>query len=451
MNDVVERLERLSPAGTAGDWVDVLDRTARQRRVQRRRRGLIGLGAAILLAVPALALAYRFTDILVVASTDARPPVPWVAGDRVFNFGGSSERRLRAPLARSTDTSMYFFDFSPATPSADGRQLLYTAAEPGDSSRRSQLVLRVHDFSTGADRVLERGAGSAAWRADGALGYVAGIVGGPMEPSDPIGHVFVRRSLSDPAARWTTETARYTAIAWARDHLIVAALAAGEHVPATGEGVYALSGPGRARKLPLGGVVAVDPSGDFVVGPETIEPFLAGSLNFRVVRVRDGAILDQLDLPPIIDPKVPYAAGQFVTGGSWAGDYIVVAASGPPADALVLLRFANGQLSPAHVFRLEARSAARAGFAALPWSAFGNPRFVDDRGDEIVAWATTTTREGGTAAVSRVFLVCSRTKKECHRTDPLPGLGWSIRPSERGSPYLQHAFVENLSRPLPSP
>jgi hypothetical protein len=451
MTDVIERLQTVASNGAAGNWRDVLDRAAQQRRLELRRRALIGLAAALLLGVPALALAYRFTDVLPVSATDADPPVAWIAGDRVFNLDGE-ERRLAMPLARSTGSSLYYFDSSPAIPSPDGRSLVYTAVEPDRAYTSSATpILRFHDFVTGRDRVIERGADSAAWRGDGALAYfdrVGRPVGPPWSPL-PIGHLFVRRSLSETADRWSTRPAQYTALAWAGDHLLVAALAAGENVPAEGEGVYAFSGPGRARKLPLSGVVAVDPRGEFVVGPETLEPFLAGSLNFRIVRVSDGAILDELDLPPLIDPGMPYAAGQFVTGGSWAGDHIVVAAWGALADALVLLRFEDGELSPAHVFRLEPTSAARAGFHGEPEADFGNPRFVDENGDEIVAWATTTRKKGPATVRSSVFLVCIRTKKECRRTGPLPDLTLSDIPGVRGSPYRAHAFIENPSRPLP--
>jgi hypothetical protein len=453
-SDLLERrLEALAFEGAPGNWLDVVRRSERQRALTLRRRALIGLAAALLLAIPALALAYRFADVLVVSSTDAEPPVAWITGDRIFNLDGD-ERTLAAPLAQSIDTSMYLFDFSPATPSPDGRWLIYTAAEPRGSRPwppgPATPVLRLHDLSTGRDRVLVRGGGSPAWGGDGALAYVAGVIDRAESRLDPVGHVFVRRSLSEPAVRWSTRAARYTAIAWARDDLLVAAVAAGQRVPAQGEGVYAFSGPGRARKLPLGGVVAVDPQGELVIGPETLELFFAGSLKFRVVRVRDGAILDELDLPPLIDPSVPYAAGQYVTGGSWAGDYIVVAASAALADALVLLRFDDGQLSPGHVFRLEPSSATRAGFRGEPSSDFGNPRFVDDEGDEIVAWATTTRKDGRATVRSSVFLVCSRKEKECRRTDPLPDLTLSSDPvAARGQFPPAHAFVENLSRPLP--
>jgi hypothetical protein len=452
MTDVIQRLKTLASNGAVGDWRDVLNRAAQRRRLELRRRALISLAAALLLAVPALALAYRFTDVLPVSATDAEPPVAWVAGDRVFNLDGE-ERRLAMPLARSTGSSLYFFGSSPAILSPNGDSLAYTAVEPDSTHTQSPTpILRLHDFVTGRDRVIERGAGSAAWRGDGALAYVDSV-GRPVGPPwslMPIGHVFVRGSLSEAAVRWSTRPAQYTALAWAGDHLLVGALAAGKNVPAEGEGVYAFSGPGRARKLPISGVVAVDPLGQLAIGPETLEPFLAGSLNFRVVRVRDGAILDELDLPPLIDPGMPYAAGQFVTGGSWAGDHIVVAAWGALADALVLLRFEDGELSPAHVFRLEPTSAARAGFRGEPEADFGTPRFVDEDDDEIVAWATTTRKEGRATVRSSVFLVCSRTKKECRRTGPLPDLTLSDVPGVRGSPYRAHAFIENLSRPLPS-
>jgi hypothetical protein len=443
MNNVIDRLEALAVNGAGGDWRDVLGRAERQRSASRRRL-LIAVAAALVLAVPALALAYRLTERLVVSSTEAEPPVAWIGGNRFFD-PEKGERTLAEPLGRSTGYFSFYFDSSPAIPSPEGDALIYATTEGSPNYRLRRWVLRFHDLTSGLDRILEDGAPSAAWRGDGALGYVAGVPG-PWETIDAIvGHVYVRRSLSEPPVRWSTRPAEYVAIAWARDRLLVGALAAGERSPP--EGVYAFSGPGRARKLPIGQVLAVDPRGDLVVGPVSQEPLLAGSLTFRIVRVRDGAVLDEVDLAPIIDPTMPYDASNFVSGGSWAGDYIVLGASGSVENALVVLRFSDGRLSPAHVFRLEASSAARAGLATPPWLGFGEPRFIDEEGDEIVAWATTTRKDGRKTVISSVFLVCSRIDKECSRTDALPGTAYSLYSRTLDLPA--RAFVENPSRPLP--
>lgn len=453
MNDVIERLEALSENGAAGDWLDVVTRTERQRSVQLRRRILVGAAALVLLAAPALALAYRFTDVLVVSSERGEPPTAWIAGDRLHNLGELEDRRLAAPLA--WHGSIFIFNTSVAVPSPDQRLLIYRATDPpGDVfSLRATPVLRLHEVETGRDRILERGAASFAWSADGALAFAKAEPHQPTDSADPVGHVLVRRSIMGPAVRWTTRPGRYTVLAWADKALLVGAVAAGRAAPAEGEGVYAFTGPDRARKLPVGGVIAVDPSGELIVGPVTLEPLLPGSLTFRVVRIRDGAVLAELDVPPVVDPDFPYAAAHWMTGGSWAASYIVVAfaSSGlESTDALVLLRFDGDELEPAHVFRLEPNSAAEAGFGLEPRYVFHSPRFLDEEGTQIVAWAGLTMQEDRTRISSSVFLHCNRKEKRCERTDPLPGTRYSITGMERAltSP-APRAFVENPSRPLP--
>jgi hypothetical protein len=453
MNDVIERLERLSANAAAGNWMDVVTRAERQRSVQLRRRVLFGVAALVLLAAPALALAYRFTDVLVVSSKTAEPPAAWIAGDRLHNLGELEERRLAAPLNSYTSNNpLFLFNTSVAIASPDDRVLLYRATAPPRAypGRSAMPVLRLHELDTGRDRILEHGAASFAWRGDGVLAYAKATIFRPGDFGDPIGHVLVRRSVDEPAVPWTTEPARYTVLAWAGERLLVAAIAADAAAPA--EGVYAFTGPGQARKLPIGGVIAVDPSGEFAVGPVTMEPRLAGSLTFRVVRLGDGEVLAELDLPSVVDPAQPYAAAHIATGGSWASSYIAVALASDgleSSDALVVLRFDGDELEPAHVYRLEPSSAAEAGFGSQPQSVFHSPRFLDEAGSDIVAWAGLTTREGERVFVSSVFLRCDREERSCERTSPLPGTRYEIFGTTRATTFpAPRAFVENPSRPL---
>jgi hypothetical protein len=455
MNDVIERLEAVAENGYADDWLDVLCRAERQRSAGLRRRVLLAAVAACLLAVPALALAYRFTDVLVVANERAEPPTAWIADDRLHNLGGVAERRLGAPVW--ADDGLHFRNKPFAVPSPDERLLLYRATDPpGSFLRLATPVLRLHELETGRDRIFEYAAGTLAWRADGALAYAKGLRRRPRVFSgSPVGHVYVRASIDAAPVRWTTTPARYTVLRWARDSLLVGAIAAGQATPAKGEGVYALSAPGEARKLPIGDVIALDPSGELAFGPIALEPVFAGSLTFRVVRVDDGEVLDELDLPAVIAPDAPYAAAHSMTGGSWADEFVVVslASEGLEApDALVLLRFDGEELTPAHVFRLEPTSAAAAGFGREPRDFFHSPRFLDDEAKEIVVWAPVTEREGRRTTIASIFLHCHRVEKRCRRTDPLPGTRF-----DSGAPRLPttvppaRTFVENPSRPLPEP
>jgi hypothetical protein len=453
MNDVIERLEGLATNGHAGDWIDVVARARRRRAVDLRRRALIAVAAALLLAVPTLALADRLGDLLVVSDQRSEPPVPWIAGSRLHNLGDIDDRRLAVPLAWHP-FSPPLFNSPTAIASPDHRLLLYRATDPPGAlfGHRATDVLRLHDLESGRDRLLERRAASFAWRADGALAYAKAEAGNWIHPGGTLGHVVVRASIAEPAVRWTSERARYTVLAWARETLLVSAIAEGAATPPRGEGVYALAGPGRARKLPIGGVVAIDPAGELVVGPIALDPQLAGGLTFRVVRVRDATVVSQLDLAPIVAPEAPYAAAHAVTGGSWAGSYIVltlVSAGLELTDALAVLRFDN-RLEHAHVFRLEPYSAAEAGFGSEPY-AFHSPRFLDTEAKEIIAWAGITERDGRDVFLASVFLHCDRSEKRCRRTEPLPGTRHRITgpPSRSLRGPAARAFVQNPSRPSP--
>lgn len=453
MSDLVERLERLSSGGAYGDWLDVVGRAETQRSLALRRRALMAVAAVCLLAVPALALAYRFTDVLVVSSERTPARTPWIVGDRLHNLGGVAEQRLGAPVWASG--SLYFINKPVAVPSPDGRFLLYRSTDPEQWLGSSATpVLRLYELRTGRDEIFQYGAATLAWRADGALAYSKGLRTRPrVFDGDPVGHVYVRKSLDAPAVRWTTTPARYSVLRWAGDSLLVGAIAAGKATPIHGEGVYALTGPRAARKLPIGDVVAVDPVGELAIGPVTLEPLLAGSLTFRVVRIADGEVLDELDLPAVIAPDTPYAAAHSITGGSWADSYVVVsfASSGlDSTDALVILRFDGEALTPAHVFRLDPASAAAAGFGREPQYFFHGPRFLDEEAKEIVVWAPVTERDGRRTRVSSIFLHCHRVEKRCRRTEPLPGTGYQLHPPGRQLNLpLARTFVENPSRPMP--
>jgi hypothetical protein len=457
MTAIEDRVRKAASEQAAGDWLDVVRRSERLRRRMRRLRMVAAVAAALLLAVPAFAVADRLRELLVVSSTDQNIPMAWISGDRAYDVGGKEEVQLASPLP-GVVSDRYF---SPAAIlSPGGGRLLYHAIDPPATSMffsRGINTLRLYDFATGADHILEHGAQSIAWRADGALAYAKApetrtrrFAGGDGERGATlgreIGHVVVRSFLGASPERWTDEPSDYTAIAWAGKTLLIgASRAPAESVqrlygdPTQAQtGVYALTGPGQVRKLPLGGLLAVNPTGEMVLGTETsISPVdVPITAKVRVVRLEDGKVLSELDLPPVITPERPYSwAAELSGGGSWAGNYIVLGYQNIVERLVVVLRFEDGELNLAHVFKLEKESAERAGV-----SGFYGPRFVDKAGREIVAWAT--------SPKARFFLRCDRLERRCSRSVRLPrhSAGTS-RPG--GPPVDWPAFlIENPSRPL---
>jgi hypothetical protein len=462
MNDVVERLERLSVGGASGDWVDVVQRAGRQRAAATRRRLLIAVAAAAILAVPTLALAQRISDALVVAPDETEVDVPWVSGNDVHNLGGE-KRRLEEPVWLA---SSYGYDLARAIPSPDGRHLVYHALKtPEPRPTYATTVLRSVDLENGKERVIGKGITSAAWRADGVLGYSRGSDARRPDAiccgfdDVELGHVYVRETPESVPVRWTRRPSNYEVFAWARDELLIGARVANEGTvrerfgqPQEEPGVYAVNGAGRLRTLPLAAITAVDPTGRYAIGPTGIDLHLPVLATLRVVRINDGRILDEFALAPLATPDQPYAVPSAVSGGSWAAEYIAVGYSGgrPPEatatresdDVIVVLRF-DGKLEPVHVFRLEPESARRAGLAeprGYPATLY-SPRFADAEGRKIVALGTAAQRSQpalrGAPGESAVLLLCDRVEKTCRRSEELRADQFGI------------GFVENPSRPMP--
>jgi len=479
MSAIEERLRAAAADPARGDWQDVVTRAEPIRRRARMRRAALAIAAALILAVPALALADRLLDEpLVVSPTEDEIPMRWISADRAYNVDGK-EARLAAAV--NGDVSDRYF--SPAAVlSPDRASFVYHSFDPPPASpivSQGVGVLRLHDLVTGEERVFERGARSVAWRADGAIAYAKGRASvrrrfssneDGFDPSEGalIGHILVRESLDSPAKPWTRLPSEYTVLAWADTTLLAGASTVSEASverlfdsrEQAEQGVYAIDGPGRVRKLPIGGVIAVSPSGDLVVGPASSSSpaDVPTSGKLRIVRVEDGRVLSELDLPPIMTPERPYARGYELSGaGSWAGNYIVVAyrtdfdESFPPPlghelfySPLLVLRFDDGRLSVAHVFTLEPSSARDAGFTNS--SPFSGPRFIDDKGRAIVAWSATR-------KYSSVFLRCDRVERRCSRSGPLPRRtttipGGGVNPPGIPKPEWPAFLIENPSRPL---
>ncbi len=285
-------------------------------------------------------------------------------------------------------------------PSPDGRSIAYNAwadlvsldaekswsqqgIRPGDPIGAPSL--RLLDLVTGEDSLLEEGAFSLAWRADGAVAFFKGEERDDHADWRYVGHVMVQRTVDGLPAPWTSSAARYVVVAWARDRLLVYRQSEGEWLD-----LLVLDGPGEIRMLaPGANLVALSPDGGRVLVSQ-------GGLA-RVLEVATGRELAALDLERAsVGGGAP--VGQIAYGGSWVGDR-VVAEGGP---GIVVLQVGTTSI--------EVR-----GTLALPEQSFPmpphEPRFIDPGGTRIVAWAPVPLQAG--TGRGYVYLDCDLGPSTC--------------------------------------
>jgi hypothetical protein len=329
---------------------------------------------------------------------EASAPALYTVGNDLFGLAG----RGRIQLASAPVAPLAGWLTPAAVPSPDGRYVAYNAwrerrrddpqlswedqgIELGDPLATPSL--RLYDSATGADSLLEAGAFSFAWRADGAVAYFKGAERDYRAGVRYIGHIVVRSSLEAPAEVWTSEPGRYIVAAWAGSRLVAYREHEGEALD-----VVVLDGPGGLRVVaPDSGLVAVSPDGRrlFVEqGPAQGRPTVG------VLEVEDGREVAALDLTTV-DPAV----GAVSYAGDWAGDLVVA----PSEGGLAIFRVAAGQIALEQALRLDLGNSE---------SGAAEPRFAGPRGERIRAW--TSGRKGG------VFLDCDRSRATCARVMPAP-------------------------------
>jgi hypothetical protein len=355
------------------------------------------------------------TGPLRVTRAAAQPSGAYVRASGVFGLGGRARGDLAAPVSGALMGPL-----SPvAVPSPDGRYLAYNswfAPRPIDSERSLSKQgirpgdvlgtpsLRLYDSRTGADSMLEQGAYSFAWRADGAIAFVRGVLPSLKAGGEYLGQVFVREGLRGSATQWTTDAARYVVYGWAGSSLVVYRLGLGEQLE-----LLALDGPGRVRSLGLGSLVALSPDGAraFVVAPD--------QRHVRVLKIADGSEIANLDLSQT-NPPLEWAA----YSGAWSGDRVVA----PVSAGLAVFDVTADTVALEQVLSLD-RDEYPAGVQ--------EPRFTDAEGDEIVATVDLPPR--GATPAETFFLDCDRIDRTCERGDAAPAREWLRR-------------VANPSRPL---
>jgi hypothetical protein len=260
-----------------------------------------------------------------VARTKVPLSIPYVVGKRAYGVR-SNERpeQLRAEV----NTTLLGTLAPAAILDATGRYLLYNAW------RRTSPALRLRDIHADDDRIVERGAYSAAWREDGALAYVKGVRPDVASIKRYLGHVVVRDSLEAAPVRWTAKPARYVAAAWAGERLIVYRRGA-KGFP----DLVVLDRRGESRTLARSAaLVALSPDGSkaFVARYGSSPPLV------RVMDLATGGETASLQ----VREEAVTSVGE---SGSWTGDLVVASATG----GLIVFRVRNGSVAVDQVLRFS--------------------------------------------------------------------------------------------------
>jgi hypothetical protein len=370
---------------------------ARRLESPSRRRATVAPKQLLLPAV-ALALAAAGCGSDSDTAPEQRAPAAgprgtYAVGKHVFGLRGTRALELAAPPV----APLAGWLTPVGVPSHDGRYLAYNAwkelrrddpalswadqgIETGDALATPSI--RLYDEVTGDDAVLEDGAFSLAWRADGVLAYFKGAERDYRAGVSYVGDVFVRASWDAEPVRWSPERARYIVVGWAGRMLLGYREREGEALD-----VVAFDEPGRMRILaPDAGLVAISPDGRRALveqGPAQGRP------NVRMIDVASAAVVARLDLTHV-DPAV----GAVGYAGDWEGDRVVASS----ASGLALFHVG------AKTIRLEQAIRVRG-------LGLSEPRFADAAG-HVIAWASG--RRGG------VLVDCERASGRCDRFRPLP-------------------------------
>ena len=304
--------------------------------------------------------------------------IPWAIARDVYGLQ-PKRRKLAGPVhAPLTGT------LSPAAvPSPVGARVAY------NSFLQQRPVLRVHDFVTRKDRVLEDGTYTFAWRRDGALAYFKGLTAQVGDPLRHRGHVFVRASVDARPVRWTKKPALYAVSAWARDRLIV-------HERRRGwPNLVALHAPGRRRVVAAdAALVALSPNGTRAFVTERPNP----RPRVSVVDVATGRRRATFAFSGEVDPMRQQPINYVADSGAWAGRSVIAAVTG----GLAVFRVTRDEIILTQLFGVDPN--------AFPLGLV-EPK-SDATGQYVVAVAELAQRPR--AAVSRTALMeCELARRRC--------------------------------------
>jgi hypothetical protein len=384
----------------------------------------MALGAPIVVGV-AQAIGSASAPVDVRTLTVRHAVGPPAAG--LFVAAGHVEGARNATLAGKASSPLSGWIAPVAVPTADGGRLVYSTwrelrhddpklswskqgINPGDAL--ATPTLRIHDFGSGRDSVIDRNSFSAAVRPDGTIAYVRGR-DVYRAFTNYTGDIVVRSSPSARPAVWSAEPAEYVVAAWAGSTLLAYRIDEGEKLD-----VLAFDGPGRQRLLMTdANLVAVSPDGTQAFLAD--EAGMPGSVS--VVNVADGTIAATLDLGSL-NQWILWAA----YGGSWSGDLVAA----PTNAGIAVFEVGRGAISLEQLLKNDPNTFAN-GIIEPQFS--GDTEHIIARGD--------AAPDGNTAADenSTTALECDLTTATCLARTTAPGGAWlhpaynPSRPSRGGT------------------
>jgi len=424
-----ESLKQLTPRG-GGDWSDVVARSGAIRNARHRNRVVFAVAiAAFFVSVgTTLAIGNRLFGWFRVSTPPswfsvetAHSKAPATKGTLSYVFGQTLYRPHKRPQRLAFPLRPRFYNGNLAVFSPGGRYLAYQTARYHSETRVVFTpMLYVHDTLASREKLIARGAFSAAWSRDGRIAYFKA----DRERYDGrhgsyIGQVVVQELEGRPVA-WTRRAALYAVLAWVGDEIIVRVddCVLGGCPPNLDSAVYALNRKGRLRPLHMEWVTALSPDGRYAIGPAEV-----GYENYsplaRIVRVDSGKVIATLDERRVVRRALSglklsghssYARPALGTG-SWRRDEIVFSLSDKRGSALGVFSWRNRKLVYEFSIPIPARKLPRVDYGP----SFYTPFFTGTDNREIVATAGGSKNRPWPHSEDclEAILACSRAKRSC--------------------------------------
>jgi hypothetical protein len=454
---LAQSLAALAPAG-GGDWSDVVARSNVIGGAQHRRRLItvaVVFAAFLLAAGTTLGIGNRVFGWFSVSTPPgwfsvetSKSRAPATRGMLAYVAGQTLYQPHRRPQRLAYPLRPMFYDDNLVVSSPDGRYVVYQTVrsrrkEPKLGQTSEVPTLYVHDTVTRREKLLARGAMSAAWSREGRIAYFkANRERYGNRITGYVGHVVVQ-TLNGAPTVWTRHAARYEVLAWARGELIVRVDECLDlNCPFFPDAAaYALERSGRLRPLHLETVTALSPDGRYALGPVPV-----GHDNFspllRVVHIDTGKIVTTVDpsrsfrrATPGLKPEpglkledIPIMPGY----ATWRGSEIVCVYGGGDFSRLLIFKLRGHRLVLESIFRAPTGVAPKIKYGP----SLGVP-FLTGPGNERIIVTADAAGEDERSGY-RAVLVCSRAKRSCVLGGLFP---W-------GSSYRTFNVVRNQSRPL---
>lgn len=331
----------------------------------------------------------------------ATPPIPFITNHGITGLPGPAD----VATAAQAGGGLMGWVSPIGVSSPDGRYVAYNAwtelveIDPEESWSSQGIEtgqpvatpsIRLLDLSTGQDVLLEDGAFSLAWRADGTIAYFKGSERDYRVNEPYPGTVLVRSAPDADPVAWVSKPGQYIVHSWSRDSLLV-----------YGEtGLLAVDAPDQVRVLSdQAGVIALSPDGSRVLVTH------GSSGPIELIDVASGKVVAALDISYFKDPFTGATIALVNDAGSWVGEWAAAQATlDPEGSAIVVLR-----VSEDSVHFARALVFATDGFPM----GVSEPQLLDADGHRVVAWAPVKGAGGEAKGVLYVYLDCDLERQSC--------------------------------------